>query len=61
MFVYFIGGSLGAALVAAAVGWFGWSITTAVTAGAVTLAMVITFAARPTIRSSEFGLETDSG
>jgi predicted MFS family arabinose efflux permease len=51
MFVYFIGGSLGAAFGAAAVGWFGWSIITAMTAGAVTVAMVITFAARSKIRS----------
>jgi len=61
MFVYFIGGSLGAAFGAAAVGWFGWSITTALNAGAVTLAMVITFAARPKIRSPKrVELETDS-
>ena len=61
MFVYFIGGSLGAAFGAAAVGWFGWSITTALTACAVTLAMVITFTARPKIRSPKrVGPETDS-
>jgi predicted MFS family arabinose efflux permease len=51
MLVYFIGGTLGTAFGAAAVGWFGWPATTAVAAGAIALAMIITVAARPTARS----------
>lgn len=47
MLVYFIGGTLGTAFGAAAVGWFGWLATTAFAAGAIALAMVITIAARP--------------
>jgi predicted MFS family arabinose efflux permease len=46
MFVYFIGGSLGTAFGAAAVGWFGWPATTAITAGAIALAVVITATVR---------------
>jgi predicted MFS family arabinose efflux permease len=51
MLVYFIGGTLGTAFGAAAVGWFGWAATTAFAAGAITLALVITAAARPKTRS----------
>ena len=47
MLVYFIGGTLGTAFGAAAVGWFGWLATTAIAAGAIALAMVITIAAPP--------------
>ena len=42
MFIYFVGGGLGAAFGAAAVGWFGWPTTTGVTAGAIALAITIT-------------------
>jgi predicted MFS family arabinose efflux permease len=51
MLVYFIGGTLGTAFGAAAVGWFGWPATTAIAAGAIALAMIITVAARPTTRT----------
>lgn len=51
MLVYFIGGTLGTAFGAAAVGWFGWPATTAIAAGATALAMTITVAARPKRRS----------
>jgi predicted MFS family arabinose efflux permease len=51
MLVYFIGGTLGTAFGAAAVGWFGWPATTAVAACAIALAMIITVAARPKARS----------
>jgi predicted MFS family arabinose efflux permease len=47
MLVYFIGGTLGTAFGAAAVGWFGWLATTAIAAGAIALAMVITITAPP--------------
>jgi hypothetical protein len=46
MLVYFIGGTLGTAFGAAAVGWFGWPGTIAVATGAVALAMSTTIAAR---------------
>jgi predicted MFS family arabinose efflux permease len=42
MLVYFIGGSAGTAFGAAAVGWFGWPATAAITAGAIALAAAIT-------------------
>lgn len=42
MIVYFIGGSLGTAFGAAAVGWFGWPATTALAAVAIAIAMAIT-------------------
>lgn len=51
MLVYFIGGTLGTAFGAAAVGWFGWPATTAIAASAIALAMIITVAARPKTRS----------
>jgi predicted MFS family arabinose efflux permease len=51
MLVYFIGGTLGTASGAAAVGWLGWPATAAISAGAIALAMIITVAARPTTRS----------
>jgi len=51
MLVYFIGGTLGTAFGAAAVGWFGWTATTAIAACAIALAMIITVAARPKRRS----------
>jgi predicted MFS family arabinose efflux permease len=51
MLVYFIGGTLGTAFGAAAVGWFGWPATTAVAACAIALAMSITVAAGQKSRS----------
>ena len=51
MLVYFIGGTLGTAFGAAAVGWFGWPGTIAVATFAVALAMSTTIAARPAARS----------
>ena len=48
MLVYFIGGTLGTAFGAAAVGWFGWPATTAVVVGAIALAMIITITVRAT-------------
>ncbi|MBF6180867.1 MFS transporter [Nocardia otitidiscaviarum] len=42
MIVYFIGGSLGTAFGAAAVGWFGWAATAALAAAATTLAAAMT-------------------
>ncbi|MEU6827213.1 MFS transporter [Nocardia beijingensis] len=39
MIVYFVGGSLGTATGAAAVGWFGWPATTALAAAAIATAM----------------------
>jgi predicted MFS family arabinose efflux permease len=51
MLVYFIGGTLGTAFGAAAAGWFGWPATTAIAAGAIALAMIVTVAARPNTRS----------
>jgi predicted MFS family arabinose efflux permease len=51
MLVYFIGGTLGTAFGAAAVGWFGWPATIAFAAGAIALALIITAAARPATRS----------
>jgi predicted MFS family arabinose efflux permease len=51
MLVYFIGGTFGTAFGAAAVGWFGWPVTTAIAAAAIALAMAITVAARPKTRS----------
>jgi predicted MFS family arabinose efflux permease len=49
--VYFIGGTLGTAFGAAAVGWFGWPATIAVAVGAIALAMMSTIAARPAAQS----------
>ena len=51
MLVYFIGGTLGAAFGAAAVGWFGWPATIAVAAGAIALATITTITTRPMRRS----------
>jgi predicted MFS family arabinose efflux permease len=51
MLVYFIGGTLGTAFGAAAVGWFGWPATAAFAAGAIALALIITATARPKSRS----------
>jgi hypothetical protein len=51
MLVYFIGGTLGTAFGAAAVGWFGWPATTAIAAGAIALAMIITITVRGNSRS----------
>jgi predicted MFS family arabinose efflux permease len=42
MLVYFVGGSLGTAFGAAAVEWFGWSTTAAITAAAIGLAAATT-------------------
>jgi hypothetical protein len=50
MLVYFIGGTLGTAFGAAAVGWFGWPATIAVVVGAIALAIITTIAARPAAR-----------
>ena len=44
MLVYFIGGSVGTAFGAAAVGWFGWPTTAAIAAAAIALAAAITAA-----------------
>ncbi|CRZ17655.1 MFS transporter [Mycolicibacterium neworleansense] len=41
MVVYFVGGSLGTAFGAAAVGWLGWPATAAVTAGVIGLAILL--------------------
>lgn len=41
MVVYFVGGSLGTAFGAAAVGWMGWPATAAVTAGAIVVALLL--------------------
>lgn len=41
MVVYFVGGSLGTAFGAAAVGWLGWPATAAVTAAAIALALLL--------------------
>jgi predicted MFS family arabinose efflux permease len=51
MLVYFVGGTLGTAFGAAAVGWFGWPATTAIAAGAIALAMIVTAGARDNSRS----------
>jgi predicted MFS family arabinose efflux permease len=51
MVVYFIGGTLGTAFGAAAVGRFGWPAATVTAAGAIALAIIITAAARPVARS----------
>ena len=44
MLVYFVGGSIGTAFGAAAVGWFGWPTTAAICAAAIALAAAITAA-----------------
>lgn len=46
MVVYFVGGSLGTAFGAAAVGWLGWPATAALTAVAIALAMLLTAGGR---------------
>ncbi|MGV9677399.1 hypothetical protein ACWDSJ_19170 [Nocardia sp. NPDC003482] len=46
MVVYFVGGSLGTAFGAAAVGWFGWGATTFAAAAAIALAGGVTLAGR---------------
>jgi predicted MFS family arabinose efflux permease len=51
MLIYFVGGSLGTAFGAAAVGWFGWPTTTAIAAAAIALAMIVTAAVRVSTRS----------
>ncbi|NUS91436.1 MAG: MFS transporter, partial [Nocardia sp.] len=43
MVVYFIGGSAGTGFGAVAVGWFGWSGLAAVGAGAIAVAMALTW------------------
>jgi predicted MFS family arabinose efflux permease len=48
MLVYFVGGSLGTAFGAAAVGWFGWPATAALAAVAIGVAATITLAVRET-------------
>jgi predicted MFS family arabinose efflux permease len=52
MLVYFIGGSVGTAFGAAAVGWFGWTTTAAIAAAAIALAAAITAAAGADDRAS---------
>ncbi|MFJ9743918.1 hypothetical protein ACIRS4_38390, partial [Streptomyces sp. NPDC101166] len=53
MVVYFIGGSLGTAFGAAAVGWFGWTATALAAATATILAATITaLTGRDTARAS---------
>ncbi|MBF6301005.1 hypothetical protein IU459_26170 [Nocardia amamiensis] len=55
MIVYFIGGSSGAAFGAAAVGWFGWPATAALTAAAIAIAMAViltTSRTRPDLRAA---------
>ncbi|WP_051022590.1 MFS transporter [Nocardia pneumoniae] len=42
MVVYFIGGSVGTAFGAAAVGWFGWPVTAALAAAAIAVAVTVT-------------------
>ncbi|WP_454792764.1 MFS transporter [Mycolicibacterium lutetiense] len=42
MVVYFVGGSLGTAFGAAAVGWLGWPATAGITAAAIALAILLT-------------------
>ncbi|MFF0487921.1 MFS transporter [Nocardia sp. NPDC004068] len=46
MVVYFVGGSLGTAFGAAAVGWFGWGATTFAAAAAIAIAGGVTLAGR---------------
>ncbi|WP_232491022.1 MFS transporter [Mycobacterium dioxanotrophicus] len=46
MVVYFVGGSVGTAFGAAAVGWLGWPATAAVTAAAIAVAILLTGADR---------------
>jgi len=53
MLIYFVGGSLGTAFGAAAVGWFGWPTTTVIAAGAIALAMFITVTVR--VNTSSLG------
>jgi predicted MFS family arabinose efflux permease len=47
MVVYFIGGSLGTAFGASAVGWFGWSATALITVATILIAAVLTLLNRP--------------
>jgi MFS family permease len=51
MLIYFVGGSVGTAFGAAAVGWFGWPATTAIAACAIALAMIVTATVRGNTRS----------
>ncbi|MFD6399275.1 MFS transporter [Nocardia sp. NPDC060249] len=55
MSVYFVGGSLGTAFGAAAIGWFGWPGLVAAAATATAAAGVIALADRP--RTGSFGVE----
>jgi predicted MFS family arabinose efflux permease len=64
MLIYFVGGSMGTAFGAAAVGWLGWPTTANISAGAIALAVAITAAAggspEPTVtvsRSDVQGLD----
>jgi predicted MFS family arabinose efflux permease len=47
MVVYFVGGSIGTAFGASAVGWFGWPVTALLTAAAIGVAGAVTLLARP--------------
>jgi predicted MFS family arabinose efflux permease len=51
MLIYFVGGSVGTAFGAAAVGWLGWPATTAIAACAIALAMIVTATVRGNTRS----------
>jgi predicted MFS family arabinose efflux permease len=47
MVVYFVGGSLGTAFGASAVGWFGWGTTVLITTGGLLIAAALTLLNRP--------------
>jgi predicted MFS family arabinose efflux permease len=51
MLIYFVGGSVGTAFGAAAVGWLGWPATTAIAACAIARAMIVTATVRGNTRS----------
>ncbi|MFC9659774.1 MFS transporter [Nocardia sp. NPDC127606] len=59
MSVYFVGGSLGTAFGAAAIGWFGWPGLVAAAAAATAAAGVIALADRSRIGSGSFGVGED--
>jgi predicted MFS family arabinose efflux permease len=49
MVIYFVGGSLGTAFGASAIGWFGWGITVLITAAGLLVAAALTLFYRPGI------------
>jgi predicted MFS family arabinose efflux permease len=61
MLVYFIGGSVGTAFGASAVGWFGWTTTAAIAAAAIALAAAITASAGADDRASVRRTRSRSG